>query len=506
MGAHSEAIIILAATARDAALAAQTLESCDLLPFVCRDAASLGAKFASGAGAVLLSEEALDLEFLEAFERFFESQPPWSDLPIIFLQKPGSPLQSPALKRLTLSGNLAILERPLRQSTLLAATETALRARRRQYQVRDLLDEKEADVRSRDEFLAMLGHELRNPLAAIRYAIGLLNELDENPETRTPREVIGRQTTHLAHLVDDLLDVARVTRGKITLDKKPLDLNELARKTLEGLEVARRDARHEIVFAPAPAPLTIEGDAVRIEQVFSNLLFNAVKYTPPGGRIALQLSSEAGFAVARFEDNGIGISAELLGRVFDLFSQNQNSIDRSRGGLGIGLTLVRGLVEQHGGRVAATSAGSGQGSCFEVRLPLLARAQTEIAPQNSLVSTQSRRVLLIEDNDDAREVMSLLLRFSGHSVECAGDGREGLEKMLALRPEIALVDIGLPLLDGYEIAARARAQGDCTTFLVALTGYGQPEDRQRALDAGFDEHLTKPIEAARLRDLIQSVS
>jgi signal transduction histidine kinase/ActR/RegA family two-component response regulator len=505
MGAHSEAIIILAATARDAQLAAQTLQLSGLHSHICRDSATLQAKLNSGAGAVLMSEEALDLARLEILEHFFEVQPPWSDLPIVFLQRPSAELQSPGLQRLALNGNLSILERPLHQSTLISAIETALRARRRQYQVRDLLDEKEADVRRRDEFLAMLGHELRNPLAAIRYAIGLLDELDESSETRTPRAVIGRQTTHLARLVDDLLDVARVTRGKITIDKEPVELNELAKKTIDGLEVARRDAGHDVRFLPAPEPLWVEGDAVRIEQIFSNLLFNAVKYTPPGGQISLSTRRDGAEAVVCFEDNGIGISAELLARVFDLFSQSQSSIDRSRGGLGIGLTLVRGLVELHGGRVAATSEGPGKGSCFEVRFPLLSREEVEAEPQNAEGNSDARRVLIIEDNEDAREVMSLLLRLSGHSVDCASDGQEGLEKMLALRPDIALVDIGLPLLDGYEIAARVRSQSDCATFLVALTGYGQPEDRRRALAAGFDEHLTKPIETARLYELIESV-
>lgn len=505
MTAESQAILILAATARDAALAAQALESSHIESQTCTDIQSLETSLAQGVGAVLVAEEACSPDVLQVLENHCESQAPWSDLPLVFLQVPRAAGDSPIVARLRSCGNLSLLERPLRQSTLLSAMETALRARRRQYEVRDLIEEKEADVRGRDEFLAMLGHELRNPLAAIRYAISLLDEIDDDETTRTPREVIGRQTSHLAHLVDDLLDVARVTRGKISLDKRPVDLNELARKTLEGLEVARIDGQHEILFNPFETPLMVEGDAVRIEQIFSNLLFNAVKYTPPGGRIVFTLCQEEGIAMARLEDNGIGMSRELLSRVFDLFSQAQHSIDRSRGGLGIGLTLVRGLVELHGGRISAKSDGVGQGSTFEVRLPLLVQAPQQNDPQNLAPESGQRRVLLVEDNEDAREVLKLLLERGGHAVECATDGSEGIEKAIQIQPEIALVDIGLPVFDGYEVAARIRRELGSSIFLVALTGYGQPEDRQRALEAGFDEHLTKPVELERLRDLLRRI-
>ncbi|HEX8464728.1 MAG TPA: HAMP domain-containing sensor histidine kinase, partial [Abditibacterium sp.] len=378
MKTHSEDILVLTATTRDAMLAARSLESNGVCAHICPHPHELERALAEGAGALLLAEEACSAEVLGVLEAWLEAQPPWSDLPLIFLQVAGAGVESPLIAQLRQRGNLSLLERPLRQSTLFYAIETALRARRRQYQVRDLLEEKEADVRRRDEFLAMLGHELRNPLAAIRYAIRLLSEIDQSAETRTPREVIGRQTNHLAHLVDDLLDVARVTRGKIALDLKPLDLNEMGRKTLQTIESAHHDgmgqSRHHLSFRPAPHPLFIEGDAVRIEQIFSNLLFNAIKYTPPGGHIDFSLQRQGDQAVMRLQDDGIGMSPELLERVFDLFSQAQHTIDRSRGGLGIGLTLVRGLVELHGGRIVASSAGLGQGSCFEVSFPVLEAA------------------------------------------------------------------------------------------------------------------------------------
>ncbi len=514
MGAHSEAIIILATTARDADLAVRTLQNGGFSPFICSESSALADKLHSGVGAVLLSEEAVSAELLGVLGQFFGVQAPWSDLPIVFLQAPFSPdvrlHPAPVLAELRAHGNLSILERPLQQSTLLFAIESALRARRRQYQVRDLLEEKEDDVRRRDEFLAMLGHELRNPLAAIRYAIELLEELDSQIEpranTQTPRVIIGRQTAHLARLVDDLLDVARVTRGKIALDIAPLDLAELAPKTIAALEAARIDGNHDIVFSPSSGPLLIRGDAVRIEQIFSNLLYNAVKYTPLGGRIEISLARDEESALVRFEDNGVGMSPELLARVFDLFSQAQDSIDRSRGGLGIGLTLVRGLVELHGGQIAAFSGGQGQGSRFEIRFPLLQVAPEISAVKPSATPKTGRRVLLVEDNDDAREILHLLLKLGGHHVDCAVDGPEGVEKALQLRPEIALVDIGLPLLDGYQVAAQIRAALGRDIHLIALTGYGQPQDKQSALDAGFDQHVTKPIEPAKLQELLSEIA
>ncbi len=510
MGANSEAILILAATARDAALAARTLEGAGFLPHVGRDTSAVEAKLESGAGAILLSEEAATPELMAVLEAFFQFQPHWSDLPLIFLQTShGAPERihhSPALNRLRAHGNLTILERPLRQPTLLFAVESAVRARRRQYQVREFLEEKEADVRRRDEFLAMLGHELRNPLAAIRYAVDLLDEIDIDPATKTPREVIERQSAHLSRLVDDLLDVARVTRGKIALDLQPVNVVDLVRKTVQGLESARSNGDHPIRVRPFDQPLLISGDAIRLEQIFSNLLFNAVKYTPPGGRIEIILAREGEQALIRFEDEGVGMSPELIARVFELFSQANEAIDRSRGGLGIGLTLVRSLVELHDGQITAFSGGEGQGSTFEVRFPLLQQAPQISAPAPKKAPRNGRRVLLVEDNEDAREVLSLLLKLSGHSVDCASDGQEGVEKATQNRPEIALVDIGLPILDGYQVAAQTRlALGD-SIFLVALTGYGQPEDRRRALDAGFDEHLTKPVEPAKLRALLERVA
>ena len=499
-----ETVAILAATARDAALARETFVTTGWDGHVVGDATSLRATLEGGCGALLLAEEACSRAVLQELGAFLENQPVWSDLPILFLLPASHAKSNDGFERLLKwipRGNISLLERPLRRASLVAATEFALKARARQYAQRDLIEEKEREVARRDEFLAMLGHELRNPLAAIRYAVELLDLLDEGAQTqtKTPREVIARQTRTLSRLVDDLLDVARVTRGKIALELQTLDLNEVARKTLSSLESTHKSDGHHIEFSPHSHPVLVEGDPVRLEQVFSNLLYNAIKYTPRGGHIEMRLDIENEWAVASIKDNGIGMDELLLPRVFELFSQSEQAIDRARGGLGIGLTLVRGLVELHGGTVAAHSKGAGHGSKFEVRLPM--RVSHSIAPSAATKHSkiEPRRVVVIEDNDDARELMCLLLQRDGHHVECAVDGQSGLELLLRARPDIAFVDVGLPFMDGYEVAQHARQHLDSSTRLVAVTGYGQPEDARRALEAGFDTHLTKPVSHAALR-------
>ncbi len=503
-----ETIAILAATSRDAALARDTLNTAGWNGQIVSDPTKLIPTLKNGCSALLLAEEACSRVVLDELSRFLDEQPVWSDLPILFLLP--TPHASSAhsegndgferVAKWIPRGNISLLERPLRRSTLIAAMEFALRARARQYVQRDLIEEKEREVIRRDEFLAMLGHELRNPLAAIRYAVELLDLLDGAEDTRSPREVIARQTRTLGRLVDDLLDVARVTRGKIALDLQPLDLNEIAYKTLAALEAAHKNAQHHIEFSPESHPLHVMGDPVRLEQVFSNLLYNAIKYTPRGGHIEIRLCHEEHTAIVRIKDNGIGMDAHLLPRVFELFSQSEQAIDRSRGGLGIGLTLVRGLVNLHGGQITADSPGVGQGSKFEVHLPLIQKKKAvESAPSHS-EAIQPRHIVVIEDNDDARELVCLLLKRDGHHVEWASDGHSGLDLILKSRPDLAFVDIGLPEMDGYEVAQHVRETlGSSAISMVAVTGYGQPEDAQRAHQAGFNAHLTKPISLGALR-------
>ena len=350
--------------------------------------------------------------------------------------------------------------------------------------------EAESANRAKDEFLAMLGHELRNPLGAASNAAQLLRAGYVDEATRqNAAAIIVRQMGHLARLTDDLLEVARVLMGKIELRREPIDLAECTRRCLEALRAAGKTARHEVTAELSET--WSEADASRYEQILTNLVVNATKYTPAGGRIRVSVREEGGQAVLRVADNGVGLSPELAARAFDLFVQGERELDRAQGGLGIGLTLVRRLAELHGGSADVRSDGPGEGSEFIVRLPTTAppAGQPQAHANGALPPL---RLLVIEDNEDARETLRMLLTFSGHEVHGAADGEQGLEAALERRPDGLFVDIGLPKLDGYGVARRLRAQPGYRPFLVALTGYGLPEDRKRAIEAGFDAHLVKP--------------
>ncbi len=359
--------------------------------------------------------------------------------------------------------------------------------------------EAEAANRTKDEFLAMLGHELRNPLGAISSAAHVLSRTaSANTATSRAGEIIGRQVQHLARIVDDLLDVSRVVAGKVVLRVQPVDLGEFVRRaaTLHG---GPGGSRHAIdVHATS---VWVAADPTRLEQIVSNLLANAVKYTPPSGGITVTVRREDDDAVLSVRDTGVGIHHELLPRVFDLFVQADRSLERTGGGLGIGLTLVRQLVELHGGSVEAASAGAGRGSTFTVRLPVLTTPPPSPAAARGPGGAPPQRILVIEDNEDAREMLCNLLRLSGHEVHVADDGAAGVEAARVWRPEAALIDIGLPGMDGYEVARRIRETVP-KARLVAVTGYGQPEDRERALAAGFEAHLVKPVDPEELDRLL----
>ena len=360
-----------------------------------------------------------------------------------------------------------------------------------------------AEARAKDEFLAMLGHELRNPLGTLSNAVAVLEQLGGEETMRHLVAIIGRQTAHLAHLVDDLLDVARAASGKIELALRPVELHALAGRCVDALAQAGRTARHEV--RREGEPVHVQGDPARLEQVVNNLLDNALKYTPPGGRLTISTGRADDAAVLRVRDTGQGIRTDLLGRVFDLFVQEPQSLDRSRGGLGLGLTLVKRLVELHGGSVAAWSAGPGQGSEFTVRLPAVAgpQAQADAMEARARQTHPPRRVLVVEDSPDARQSLRMLLEMAGHQVEACEDGPAGLATVGAFRPHVALIDLGLPGMDGYAVARELRSRPETKAIrLVAVTGYGQAEDRRRALAAGFDQHVTKPVDASMLDEVL----
>jgi two-component system, chemotaxis family, CheB/CheR fusion protein len=351
--------------------------------------------------------------------------------------------------------------------------------------------------RHRTEFLAVLSHELRNPLAPIRNSLYVLEKAAPGGEQALrAREVIDRQVTHLTRLVEDLLDVTRITRGRIELERVRLDLDDLAQRTVEDHRPVFGGRGLRLEMRPAPGPVWVLGDRTRLAQIIGNLLQNSAKFTPPGGgaTVALETDRERAEAVLTVRDTGVGIPPEILPRLFVPFTQADRTLDRSQGGLGLGLALVKALVELHGGRVTAESEGPGGGAAFVVRLPLDTTTVPEAPPHRGAGGDAAvHRVLVIEDSPDSAESLRAALEIVGHVVEVAHDGLQGIEKARSFRPEAVICDIGLPGMDGYAVARTLRGDPLLRRVrLVALTGYAQPEDLARAREAGFDAHVSKP--------------
>jgi PAS domain S-box-containing protein len=366
----------------------------------------------------------------------------------------------------------------------------------------------EAD-RQKDEFLAMLAHELRNPLAPMRNALHLMKMPEADaPVARHARAIMDRQLSHLVRLVDDLLDVSRIVRGKVDLQCERTDLRTVVQRAVETAQPALDAHQHRLQVDLADEPVWVHADVVRLAQAIANLLTNAAKYTDAAGCVSVSAGVVDDQAVVTVRDTGVGIPPEMLPRVFDLFVQGDRSLERSKGGLGIGLTVVERLVDLHNGHVSAYSAGPGQGSEFTVRLPLAsAPGRHEVArPQEHAglaLREQRRRVLVVDDNVDACESMSLILALAGYEAKCVHDGPSVLPEALAWQPEAIVLDIGLPGMSGYEVARQLRANDALRgVLLLAMTGYGQQADRKRAHDAGFDRHLTKPVDPQVLQDML----
>jgi PAS domain S-box-containing protein len=365
---------------------------------------------------------------------------------------------------------------------------------------------KEAD-RRKDEFLAMLAHELRNPLAPIRNALYVLRLPMTGGDAATDAlAMVERQVHNMVRLVDDLLDVSRITRGKIQLRTEPVDLATVLQRAVEATRPLIEANRHTLTMTLTPQPARVLADPTRLEQVFANLLNNAAKYTERGGFIAVVAECDGSQVVVRVRDTGFGIPMTMLPHIFDLFTQGERTLERAQGGLGIGLTLVKTLVEMHGGTVEAHSAGPGQGSEFVVRLPVCAEPLSRPEPKPAIDAGAGRgaglHVLVVEDNKDAADSLAILLQFWGHEVRTAHDGLSGLKAARSYRPQVVLLDIGLPGLDGYEVARRLRQEFGGKVRLVAMTGYGQDDDRRRAREAGFDAHFVKPADPVLLQRLL----
>ncbi len=405
--------------------------------------------------------------------------------------------------------------------------------RRSEARVRELT---ETDAR-KNEFLAILGHELRNPLAPIRNALRIMKRRgSDDPEHAWARDVVEHQLTQLKQLVDDLLEVSRVSSGKVRLDREPVNVATIVAFAVETSRPVIDSHRHRLSIALPPEPVMVDADPNRMAQVLTNLLNNAAKYTGDGGQLRLAVAREGDRVVLRVRDNGVGIPCELLPRVFDLFAQADQSLDRSQGGLGLGLTLVRSLVELHGGTVEARSEGPGQGSEFIVRLPLMTEARTRPEPDPrtpARAETPSRRtgplpagdegvrsgpipgaevamrrVLIVDDSDYSAQSMALILKFEGYEVRVAYDGETVLELIRTFRPEVVLSDIGLPGIDGHELARQVRQDPTLSAgivLLAAVTGHGEAEARRHSHEAGFDQHLTKPVDPAAVLAMLAAV-
>ena len=514
---RDESVLLLAPTAKDAALCRGILGEAGIECAQCRDIADLCTGIDASAGVAVLSEESLTTETLELLRLVIRRQPAWSDFPLLVLTEQGADSEL-VLRTLETLGNVTLLERPVRVPALVSAVRVALRARRRQYQIRDYLVEsnrtaaalREADKR-KDEFLAILAHELRNPLAPLRNALESMRRAPQDREAAAwARGLMERQLAQMVRLIDDLLDLSRVSRGRVELKQEDVELSSVVHGAIEICGPAVQAACHALSVSLPHEPIVLRCDPTRMVQVLSNLISNAVKYTPSGsGRIEVAARrSHAGIELS-VRDNGVGIPEEMLHKVFDMFTQVERSLERAQGGLGIGLTLVKRLVELHGGSIHARSAGPGRGSEFVVRLPEAVRAGERPAPRPAeepqAGSARRQRILIADDNRDAADSLAVMLRVGGHEVRTAYDGQQAIDMAEAFRPALALLDIGMPRLNGYDTARRIREQPfGRDMVLIALTGWGQPEDKQRSRVAGFDHHLVKPVDPSALDRLLAS--
>ena len=500
-------VLICAPVRRDIDLLSKLLETAGLRSDDCPDPSTLGQRLRNDALALLITEEALMPELVRVVRSFIDDQPFWSDFPIIVFAGPDS--EGRYLDRLNdfgPRGNVTLVDRPVRMKSVISIMQSVARARTRQFEIRDLLAKLEDRIAERDRFLAILGHELRNPLAAIVLAAQMVDESTGTLDAEHA-ERIERQAQHLSSLVDDLLDLSRITTGKIVLKRSVFDLTSVISECVKSMraDADRRGIR--LTFAPAAEPLVVHADELRVEQIISNLLTNALKYTRQGGQVDVRTERRGDQAAIVVSDSGVGIARERLDTIFELFSQAENAIGRSQGGMGIGLNIVRTLATMHGGSVEVKSGGIDNGSTFTATLPLSSEhdvVPARVAKRNAdgdVAVVPSRRIVIVDDNADIRDLLQIKLKKLGHAVETAGDGHAGLERIAESHPDIAIIDIGMPGMDGYEVAKRVRKDLEDSILLIALTGFGQADDRERAAAAGFDEHLTKPIRVEELQQI-----
>jgi signal transduction histidine kinase len=497
-------VLVSAPFGKDAALIAAALEK-EAVPCVsCRSLAHVALELGRGAAALLISEEVV-AEGAGDLAALLARQPVWSDLPVLLLIRAGgqSEIDTAALRSL---GNVTLLDRPVRVATLMSAVRSALRAREWQYRLRTQLTERDEADRRKDQFLAVLAHELRNPLAPIQNSLAVLRLSGPSPSSLPIHDIMERQVRHMVRLVDDLLDVSRITHGKIELRKRPERLSTLIDSAVETCRPVIDAAKHDLTIMLPTEELVVDADAMRLSQVLCNLLNNAAKYTEPGGRIAIASWRDGADAVISVSDTGIGISPASLSRVFDMFEQAHVRDTSPHAGLGIGLTLARSLVEMHGGTLTAESDGEGKGSVFIVRVPFYDGLDAVVAGSaQTVLRLQDRRIMIVDDNRDSADTLRELLAQSGADVRVAYDGRSALDAIAEFHPSVVFLDLGMPGMDGYEVARRIRAQPALQDIaLVALTGWGQAADRRRTRKAGFDHHLIKPASPKAIEAVLAS--
>jgi signal transduction histidine kinase/ActR/RegA family two-component response regulator len=491
-------VLVYGPPGRDAMLVGKVFGAAQIEVIHCDRPETLAARLHEGAGALMLGEEALTPAAVGAVSAYLEQQPVWSDLPILLLAKQGADSLE-AQRAIEKLGNVTLLERPVRTMALISAARSALRARDRQYEMRALSQRK-------DEFLAALAHELRNPLAPIGNAMAILQRLHPSPQTEKLAGIVERQVSHLKRLVDDLLDVARITNGKLELQRSVTTVDKVLQHAVEIAQEAITAKAHRLTVQTPQGCADLHADHVRLVQSVANLLVNAAKFTPPSGEITLAVKLAPPVAEFRVRDNGKGLEPEFLERIFDMFSQSR-TVGEPTSGLGLGLHLTRAFAQLHGGTLTARSDGPGRGSEFVLSVPVVVNTAAEqLASPRRQGACRNRSILVVDDNVDAASTLGALLTLQGASVEVAHDGTQAVAAVQQLRPEVVVMDIGMPRMNGYEAARAIRAAMPTgAPTLIALTGWGQYADKARALEAGFDFHFVKPLDIEDLIGCLESI-
>jgi signal transduction histidine kinase len=506
---RAEERALIWAVGRDGTLTCDFLTSAGFEALSAHNCNEICRELERGAGVLILASEVLSYPDSDILRELLSRQPAWSDIPVVVVV--GRSGGESTLNHIVGDFNgVSVLHRPLSLDTLISTVGAALRARRRQYQVRDLLRQRDESDRRREEFLAMLAHELRNPLSPIRTGLQVLRVTESQEVAARVRSMIERQIGNLSRLIDDLLDVSRITRGRISLKIQPVEVFQILNAVIEGHARVAAEKGLNLEFARdrnSPA-LWVNADPIRFEQMIENVISNAIKYTPEKGSIRVRAAREGENAVVRIKDTGIGIPADMLDAVFELFAQTDRALDRSQGGLGIGLTIVKTLAELHQGSVEALSGGEGQGTEIILRIPALSSTGTMLDARNTQPPRRrstGRRVLVIEDNREAADILATYLRSRGHTVYVAYDGGSGLEAARRESPEAVVCDIGLPVMDGYTLAQVLRDEPSLANcLLVAVTGYGENRDKERGHQAGFAHYLVKPADPEEIARLLEA--